>query len=306
MPSALRRKSRIRLRDGRDDVEVRRQRAGPRLAQQRGPAVERRRRRGSAARPGPARAGEAERGGTRSPRTRRASIARHAAVPPRRLDVDRPPLGVRLEQPSQARVRPAPVVLRARGGSHCDAVRRGEHAPAGRRDAPELSHRLRRVVAVLEHLRAEDEVEARRPRPGAPRRAPRAPRPGSSTTSTPTYSARPLGEEGVVRLRAAADVEHAVAVAASAPAPRARPRAARARPRSASSGAGVAAPRRASRRRFARGGRYPRSFWNAANEGFFAPEAVSRPDCQPSPPRRSSRSRNQRNMSIRGWRLTIP
>ena len=39
------------------------------------------------------------------------------------------------------------------------AVRRREHAPTGRRDAPELPHRLRRVVAVLEHLRAEDEIE---------------------------------------------------------------------------------------------------------------------------------------------------
>ena len=52
---------------------------------------------------------------------------------------------------------------------------------------------------------------------------------------------------------------------------------------------------------------YPRSFWNAANAGFFAPVAVSRPDCQPSlTPRRSSRSRNQRNMSIRGFFLAIP
>ena len=41
--------------------------------------------------------------------------------------------------------------------------------------------------------------------------------------------------------------------------------------------------------------------------GFLAPLAVRRPDCQPSSvSRRSSRSRNQMNMSIRGCRLAIP
>ena len=203
----------------------------------------------------------------------------------------------------QALVRPAPVVHAARGGT-LDAVRRGEHAAARRGHPAQLPHRLRRVVAVLEHLGAEDDVEGAvldRQRLDAPAQL------GGRVLDDVDADVlgRPLREEGVVRLRSAADVEDAVAVADSSLRLAARRRAARGRPTSASSEAGAAAPPRASRTR-ARGGRYPRSFWNAAKEGFFAPEAVSRPDCQPSPPRRSSRSRNQRNMSIRGWRLTIP
>ena len=47
-----------------------------------------------------------------------------------------------------------------------------------------------------------------------------------------------------------------------------------------------------------------RSFWKAANAGFFLPEAVSRPDCQPAR-LGSSRSRNQSIMSTRGFLRAI-
>ena len=68
-----------------------------------------------------------------------------------------PVLGEELLEPS---VRPAPVVGRGRVVRH-HAVRRGEHAAARRGDAVQLRHRLQGVVAVLEHLVAEDDVEGR-------------------------------------------------------------------------------------------------------------------------------------------------
>ena len=145
-------------------------------------------------------------------------------------------------------MRPAPVVL-GRGVVHLDAVRRGEHAPAGSRDAPQLAHRLRRVVAVLEHLRAEDDIEARvldRQRLDRPAQLGN----GVLDDVDADVLARVLREEGVVRLRAAAHVEQArYASRFSAPDLRATRRAVRARPRSTSSWAGVAAPRQASRDR---------------------------------------------------------
>ena len=112
-----------------------------------------------------------------------------------RLDRDRAPVGVRREQPPQPLVRPAPVVLR-RGVVHLDAVRRGEHASAGSGHAVQLAHRLRRVVAVLEHLRAEDEVERAvldGQRLDAARRSSAA---GFATTSTPTYSLARSAKKG--------------------------------------------------------------------------------------------------------------
>jgi len=64
------------------------------------------------------------------------------------------------EQARETGVRPAPVVGR-RGVVDLHAVRRGEHTAAGGGDAPQLADRLLRVDRVLEHLCAEDHVEAR-------------------------------------------------------------------------------------------------------------------------------------------------
>ena len=61
-----------------------------------------------------------------------------------------------------------------------------EQPAAGRDDPEELAHRQRRVVAVLEHLDAEDDVEAAVFDAGAPRRAAQL-APGFSTGSTPMY-----------------------------------------------------------------------------------------------------------------------
>ena len=121
----------------------------------------------------------------------------------------------REEEPLEAAVRPAPVVL-GRRVVDLDAVRRGEHAPAGRR---------RRGGA--------------RARPGRDRRRARAPAcrarrrsysssTGSSSTgpyrsasgfsmsmSMPTYSRR-SARRGQVRLLAAADVEDAEAAEVAA------------------------------------------------------------------------------------------
>ena len=89
-------------------------------------------------------------------------------MPPEGSTSSSTPVGIRREEPPQPLVRPAPVVDR-RGVVPLDSVRRGEHAAPGSGDATKLAHGLRRVVAVLEHLRAEHEVEARRPRREAPR-----------------------------------------------------------------------------------------------------------------------------------------
>src|SRR5262249_8755493 len=64
--------------------------------------------------------------------------------------------------------------------------------------------------------------------------------------------------------------------------------------------AGRAAQSRANSRALRPPRRYVPRFWNALNEGFFAPLAVIRPDCQPFG-FGSSRSRNQSIMSIRGF-----
>ena len=56
-------------------------------------------------------------------------------------------------------MRPPPVVVGIRVVD-LDAVRGGEHAPAGRDHAAELPDRERRVGCVLEHLAAENELEA--------------------------------------------------------------------------------------------------------------------------------------------------
>ena len=73
---------------------------------------------------------------------------------------NRTPVDVVPEQLLEPRVGPAPVVGGRRVVGH-HAVRRDEHAAAGGGDAGELRHGRGRVVAVLEHLDAEDDVEAR-------------------------------------------------------------------------------------------------------------------------------------------------
>ena len=72
--------------------------------------------------------------------------------------VDRLPRRIQTEEPVKALVRPPPVVV---WGGMVDLypVRRGKNAPTGSSDAVELGHGPARVFTVLEHLRAEDDVE---------------------------------------------------------------------------------------------------------------------------------------------------
>ena len=87
-----------------------------------------------------------------------------------------------------------------------DAVRRGKNTAAGRGDAVELRHRPARVIAVLEHLRAENEVEAagfeRYVLDGSDHIRGR-----SGTTSRPMYSVAILAKKGKYGLHPAADVQ---------------------------------------------------------------------------------------------------
>ena len=193
-----------------DDVEVRGQRAG-----RRGRAASGTRR--SSARAGavqePDRAAALRRG-VRAQRDLDVRAEQHReavdAVPPPRDDLDRRPLRVVLEQPPQAGVRPAPVGPAARGGR---PARRASRRARGRRvrsrgaarALPAPGRRSARAPACRGRGRTS------RPRRAAPRPARRGPRPGCSTDVDAHVLARALGEEGVVRLRPAADVEDAVA-----------------------------------------------------------------------------------------------
>ena len=118
----------------------------------------------------------------------------HDAVPRPRTHLDRSQSAPSSKQPPEPGVGPAPVVLRRRVVD-LHAVRRGKHASAGRGDAPQLAHGVRRVVTVLEHLRAEDDVEARvvdRKRLDRPASSAA----GFSTMSTPTYSLARSAKKG--------------------------------------------------------------------------------------------------------------
>ena len=105
-------------------------------------------------------------------------------------------------------MRPAPVVGGRRVVWH-DAVRRGEHAAARRGHAAQFANRPGRVVAVLEDLVAEDDVEAR---VLGGNRLDRAAQLGAGILHGIDADVRRgvRGEERLVRLLAAADVEHAV------------------------------------------------------------------------------------------------
>ena len=111
------------------------------------------------------------------------------------------------EQPLEARVRPAPVVVGRRVVDH-HAVCRGEHAPAGRGHPVELADRLRRVVARARAPGCRGRRRSSRRRPAAPRPSRVAPRSGSRP-DRPRRTEAARGEERLVRLLAAADVEHA-------------------------------------------------------------------------------------------------
>ena len=119
---------------------------------------------------------------------------------------------------------------------HLHSVGGREHAAPGGNRATELADGLRRVVAVLEHLVAEDEVE------GAVldwQRLDRAEQVGGGVLDDVDADiARRRGEPGVVRLDAAADVEHSLACGARAFALRASGRAAPGRRRSPSAADG--------------------------------------------------------------------
>ena len=183
-----------RYADGGDDVEVRRQRAGAQLAEERRAAVERSRRPvqqpDRPARQDCARARRQGELGVGAEEHRQAGCG--AA---RRLDLEFAPLGVCREQAPQPLVRPAPVVNR-RGVVPLDAVCGCKHPPARGRHAAELTDGLRRVVTMLEHLGAEHQVEGSRPRPGSDSTEPRSSAAGLSTTSTPTYSDARAAKKG--------------------------------------------------------------------------------------------------------------
>ena len=184
------------------------------------------------------------------------------------------------EKPLEAGVRPPPVVDR-RGVVDLDAVGRGEHAPAGSRDAAELPHRLRRVVAVLEHLR-ERTMSNHASSTGSASTGPSSSAAAFSTTSTPTYS-EATARVRVVGLHAAADVENAYRrfdrtrlVGKPARERVSHDPGRRALPRPS---AIVPGPAREVVRHDARVPRdaYRSSFSKAANAGFFFPLAVSTP-----------------------------
>jgi DNA primase large subunit len=90
-----------------------------------------------------------------------------------------------------------------------DAVRRSEDAAAGLDHPAQLSDRLRRIVCVLQNLRAEDEVEARVVDGEALDRRVEV---GGRMAPIDTDVFARAGKERVVRLVAAADVEDALAV----------------------------------------------------------------------------------------------
>ena len=213
-------------------------------------------------------------------------------------------VGVLLEQPAQALVGPAPVVDRRRVVD-LDPVRRGEHPPAGPRDPAQLADGLSRVVAVLEHLGAEDDVERR---VLDRQRLDRAEQLGCRILDDVDADVlgRGLREERVVRLDAAADVEDAhllprLELGSLRPQPRGQ-RATHDPRRRADRWVSPlrARPLRELVRHRASVTPYGSSFWKAANAGFFLPAAVSRPDCQPAIVG-SSLSRNQSIMSMRGF-----
>ena len=141
----------------RDHVVVEEDRAGPRRAQRRDAPVERR-----AARVQQPDEALRDRRQVDAPKEQvevdaghRRQTGRRAA---RRIDLDRAPGGVAQEEELEAAVRPSPVVL-GRRVVHLHAVGGGEHPPARRRHAVELGHCLVGVAGVLEHLRAEHDLE---------------------------------------------------------------------------------------------------------------------------------------------------
>ena len=129
--------------------------------------------------------------------------------PGRRDDAHRVPRPIAPEQPGQALVRPTPIVMR-RWVVDLDAVGRGENAAAGGSHPAQLLDGQRRVVAVLEHLGAEDDVEAAvghgQRLDGADQLRVRV-----RDDVHADVLARNAREEGVVGLDAAADVQDAEA-----------------------------------------------------------------------------------------------
>ena len=201
---------------------------------------------------------------------------------------------VRREQPPQPLVRPAPEILR-RGVVDLHAVSRGEHPPPGCRHAPQLAHGLRGIVAVLEDLRAQHDVEGgvgdRERLDGAAQL-----RGGVLDDVDADVLTGDVGEERQVGLRPAADVEDTqppvrreLVRLRAQPRRERRPHDPRRRrprrvaplrprpPREVPSGHGpsVAQPP------VGTGPDYRRRERNAANAGFRFPESVTRPDCQP-------------------------
>src|SRR5262249_42247265 len=128
----------------------------------------------------------------------------------------------RAEQPLEPGVRPAPVVLRRRVVD-LDAVRGGEHPATGGEHTAQLAHRPLRVDRVLEHLGAEDDVEARVRDGELLDRAVQVGRRVRRLVHADVL-ARGAPKEWVVGLHAAADVEDAVAAVALARAARFLPK----------------------------------------------------------------------------------
>ena len=121
------------------------------------------------------------------------SLPRQAVAPPTGVTVTAFHSTVR-NSALEPGVRPAPVVLGG-GVVDLDAVRRGEHAAAGGRDAPQLADRLLRVDRVLEHLvqRITSKLASGT---GSDSTEPWTSAAGFSTTSTPTYSEAPSRKKG--------------------------------------------------------------------------------------------------------------
>ena len=88
-----------------------------------------------------------------------------------------------------------------------DAVGRGEHAAAGGRYTSKLADSLRRVLAMLQNLGAENEVEATR-RERDVLDEPDHVGLGRRDDIESHVFARDIGEEGEVRFHTAADVEY--------------------------------------------------------------------------------------------------
>src|SRR3954453_23968267 len=74
-------------------------------------------------------------------------------------DGNRRPFGICTEETLESLMRPAPEILGIRV-KRVDTVGRQKDAAAGPPDAMQLTDRLGRVGHVLEHLEAQDDVEA--------------------------------------------------------------------------------------------------------------------------------------------------